>query len=436
MAKIVIIGAGSGFGGRLSIDILSRDAMQDSTIALCDIDAKKLNAVTKYVKRAVRAHKLPAKVQSSTDRRRLLRGADFVVTSIAVGGRAYHGRLHKLERGIPEKYGVVQSVADTIGVGGVFRFLRTAPAQLEFCVDIQRLCPDAIMLNYTNPMAMLSWMHSAASSVQNVGLCHSVQNTIRRVAGYVGLPHEQISYWVAGINHQSWILEFRRNGQDAYPLLRKAMNDPEIYKRDRVRFEMMRHFGYFVTESSGHNSEYVPYFRRTGQLRRKYGLIRNKRRTARNLAMVRKRRRQFLVEYPDESKAPIPELVRSAEYASGIMEAVVTNTPFRFNGNITNNGLVTNLPQGCCVEIPCIADGEGVHGCHVGNLPPQCAAINRSNIAVQELAVRAFLDHDKEAAFHAVALDPLTASLLPLDKIRQMFEELWKAEKPLLRYFD
>ncbi len=436
MAKIVIIGAGSGFGGRLSIDILSRKPLQDSTIALCDIDPKKLDPVTRYVKRAVRGHKLPAKVKSSVDRRKLLRGADFVVTSISVGGKAYHSPLHNLERGIPAKYGVLQSVADTIGVGGVFRFLRSAPDQYAFCKDIERYCPDAIMLNYTNPMAMLTWMHSEGSKVRNVGLCHSVQHTIEQLADYTNLPHDEISYWVAGINHISWVLEFRHKGKDAYPLLRKAMNDPEIYKRDMVRFELMKHFGYFPTESSGHNSEYVPYFRHNQTMLRQFRLVRPKKHRQLQLKKVRNRRREILRTYKDESKAPIPELRQSVEYASGIMEAVTTDAPFRFNGNVMNSGSITNLPDNCCVEVPCLVDAEGIHPCYVGDIPPQLAHINRSNIAVQELAVRAFLDRDKDAAFHACALDPLTSAMLPLHKIREMFEELWNAERKYLRYFD
>lgn len=429
MSKIVIIGAGSGFGGRLSIDILSREPLRDATIGLCDIDAEGLGQVTAYVQRTIDAYDLPAKVLASTDREELLPGADFVVTSVSVGGPAYWGYPYAHEVNIPARYGVHQSVADTITPGGVFRFLRTAPTQLQFCRDIERLCPDALLLNHTNPMAMLTWLHSAASSVRNVGLCHSVQGTTKRLARVCGIPYEQVTYWVAGINHQAWILEFRHNGTDAYPLIRRAMDDPEVFAADPVRFEMMRHFGYFVTESSHHNSEYVPYFRRNQELRDRFGL------KTRTVAMDRPRKRAWMKDTGADEE-PVGKLVRSHEYTTGIMEAVVTNTPYSFNGNVINDGLVTNLPDGCCVEVPCLVDGQGVHPCHVGRLPPQCAAINRSNVAVQELAVRAFLDRDREAAFHAVALDPLTASVLPLHTIREMFEEMWEAEKDLLSYFD
>ena len=424
MAKIVIVGAGSGFGGRLSVDMLSHPAMQDATIALCDLDEKKLAAVATYVTRVAEKHKLRAKVIGSPDRRKLLRGADFVITSISVGGAAYHSPLHKLETGIPAKYGIIQSVADTIGVGGVFRFLRTAPVQLEILRDVQRLAPNALVLNYTNPMAMLTWLHSVATGVRNVGLCHSVQHTMRRLAGFCNVPYEEVKYWVAGINHQGWILEFRHGGRDAYDLLRKAMKKPEIYKQDMVRFEIMRHFGYFVTESSSHMSEYVPYFRRTAKMIRQYRLIHRRKKLPRG--------RPWLTD----PNTPVPDLAASDEYASGIMKAVLTDKPYRFNGNVMNHGAIANLPANACVEVPCLADGQGIHACQVGELPPQLAAINRSNIAVQELAVQAVLNRDKEAAFHAVAVDPLTSSVAPLDRIRDMFEELWKAERHMLRHFD
>ncbi len=432
MARIVIIGAGSGFGSRLSMDILAREPLRDSTICLCDIDEGRLTAVTRYVQRIVDGHGLPATLLSSTDREELLPGADCVITSVAVGGGAYWGEPFASEINIPRKYGVDQCVGDTIGPGGVFRFLRTAPEQLAFCKDIERLCPDALLLDYTNPMAMLTWLHSAGSSVQNVGLCHSVQGTTMMLARWLEVPYEEVSYLVAGINHQAWVLRFRHNGEDAYPRLREAIEREEIDAQERVRCEIMRQFGCFVTESSGHNSEYVPYFRRTPELRERFGL------KSREVRMDAGRTREWMKDtgVDEDKETPVPELVRSREYASAIIEARAAGEPFCFNGNVMNSGLITNLPQGCCVEVPCVVDREGVHPCYVGDLPPQCAALNRSNIAVQELAVRAVLDRDREAAFHAVALDPLTAAVLPLHEARAMFEELWEAEKHLLAYFD
>jgi alpha-galactosidase len=434
VAKIVIIGAGSGFGGRLSLDILSREALRDSTIALCDIDEERLNGVADYVHRAIEGHRLPGRVIASADRRELLPGADCVVTAVSIGGAAYWGEPYASEVLIPRKYGIDQSVADTIGPGGVFRFLRTAKEHLQFCKDMEQLCPEALLLNYTNPMAMLTWLHSVGSTIQNVGLCHSVQGTTRKLAQGIGAPYEEVSYLVAGINHQAWVLRFRHNGVDAYPRIREAVETHESFQEERVRVEMMRQFGYFVTESSPHNSEYLPYFRRTQELRDQYGLKTREIRMEQPENRIRPWQKDSGVV--ESGEAPVPELKQSQEYAALIVEALVKGEPFYFNGNVMNGGSITNLPARCCVEVPCVVDREGVHPCFVGDLPPQLAALNMTNIAVQELAVRAVLDRDREAAFYAVALDPLTAAVLPLPRIREMFEELWAAEGDRLAYFE
>ena len=426
MTRVVIIGAGSQFGGKLSRDILAFPALQErTTIALCDTDPEKLARVTRYVQRIVDGHHLPACIESSTDRRALLEGADFVVASISVGGPAYAGFPFTAELNLPfQKYGLSQSVADTIGVGGIFRFLRTAPEQLGICHDMERLCPDALLLNYTNPMAMLTWLHSAASKIANVGLCHSVQHTSHELAGYLGVPLEELTYLVAGINHQAWYLKLRHGKEDLYPRLRACLDDPEMLKKDRVRFEMMRFFDYFVTESSKHCSEYHPYFRRTEELRERYGLDQW-------IAADKEGVRQWT---PDD--APLPTLELSGEYAAEIIHAMETGGPFAFNGNVTNDGLIDNLPSGCCVEVPCLTDKTGIHPCHVGALPPQLAHLNLSNIAPQELAVRAVLEHDRHLALQACLLDPLTRSVLSLEDTQALFEEIWAAESKLLDYFE
>lgn len=431
MPKIVIIGAGSGFGGRLSVDIMSREALRDSEICLCDIHAGRLKRVSDYVRRTAEHYQLPTRVTASQERREVLPGADFVITSVSVGGAAYSGSPAREEVEIPQKYGIEQSVADTVGVGGVFRFLRTGPVQHQFFRDMEELCPDAYVLNHTNPMAMLTWLHSVDSGVRNVGLCHSVQGTTAKLAGIAGAPVEETSHWVAGINHQAWVLELMHGDQDLYPKLREALKDPETVKGDPVRFEMMKQFGYFVTESTRHNSEYLPYFRRTPELMKRFGL--DRRQVPETSQRVREWMKDTGVEGDD---GPIGELRRSHEFTTGIMEAMLTNVPYRFNGNVMNTGLITNLPHGCCVEVPCLVDARGVHPCYVGELPPQLAVLNRSNVAVQELAVRAVLERDREAAFHACAVDPLTASVAPLDQIRAMFEELWEAQEHLLKWFD
>jgi len=428
--KVVIIGAGSGFGSRLSIDLLARRPLQDCTIGLCDIDPASLEKVAAYVRRAVDAYGLPAKIEASTERRDLLQGADVVVTAISVGGPSYWGFPYKVEIGIPREYGIDQAVGDTVGPGGVFRFLRTAPEQLAVCRDIEELCPGALLLNHTNPMAMLTWVHSVASSVRNVGLCHSVQGTTRKLARILNVPYDEVSYTVAGINHQAWVLEFRRGGRDLYPDLRTAAERPDIYNEDPVRFEIMKHFGFFVTESSRHNSEYLPYFRRTPELMQRFQL------TPREVRDEPPSVREWARDTGVKEDPPVPELRSSHEYTAGIIEACATGSAYTFNGNVMNDGLIPNLPTACCVEVPCVADRHGVRACAVGPLPAQCAALNRSNIAVQELAVQAFLERDREAAFQAVALDPLTAAVLPLHAIREMFERMWEAERDLLTWFD
>jgi alpha-galactosidase len=420
MSKVVIIGAGSQFGGKLSLDILSLPELRDAHIVLVDINEERLAAVGKYVQRIIDGHHLPARVTTTTDRTEALPGADFVVTSISVGGWAYAGFPASVEVEIPRKFGIEQSIADTIGVGGIFRFLRTAPVQLAVCRDMETLCPDALLLNYTNPMCMLTWVHSAATGIRNVGLCHSVQNTIRELSEYLDVPKEEVDYLCAGINHQAWYLRLRHKGTDLYPALREKLTDAETVARDSVRFEMFKHFGLYVTESSKHCSEYHPYFRRTKELRDLFGL------EERQVAETPAARRWM----SDSPEAPLPALTLSGEYAARIMQAMITDTPYRFNGNVMNHGagLISNLPADCCVEVPCLVDKQGVQPTQVGPLPPALAHLNLSNIAPQELAVRAVLDRDREAAFHACALDPLTRSVCSLDQIRSLFDELWRVE--------
>ena len=426
MSKIVIIGAGSQFGSKLSRDILALTELRDAHIVLCDIDEERLSAVTGYVQRIIDHHHLPTRLTCETDRRLALPNADFVVTSISVGGAAYTGYPANVEVTIPARYGVEQSVADTVGVGGIFRFLRTAPVQLAICQDMEELCPAALLLNYTNPMSMLTWLHSVGSRIANVGLCHSVQNTASELARYLNVPESEVTYLCAGINHQAWYLQLKHKGNDLYPALRALLADPEMVAKNSVRFEMFKHFGYFVTESTVHCSEYHPYFRRTKALREQFGL------TERVVADAPTYRREWMNSSKD---APIPDLTTSNEYAAAIMRAQVTDQPYRFNGNVMNTGLISNLPDGCCVETPCLVDSAGIHPCYVGPLPVQLAALNLSHIVVHELAVRAVLDRDRAAAFHACVMDPLTRSVCSLDETRKMFDELWDAETPLLTYY-
>jgi alpha-galactosidase len=420
MVKIVVIGAGSVvFTRRLVGDILSFPSLADSRIALMDIDKERLELITGLAKRMARDSGAGAAIQSTLDRREALDGADYVITTIRVGDR------DEVDRGIPQRYGVDQWVGDTIGPGGVLKGLRTTPVLIDIARDIEELCPDAWLLNYTNPMAIACWGINDATKVKTVGLCHSVQNTAHQLASYIGAPPDEVSYWTAGINHMAWFLRFERDGKDAYPALRASIADPQIYARDSVRFEVMRHFGYFVSESSGHMSEYVPYFRKDRTRMEQFNLrpfdVEAHAREARSDAHYEAIRRDL------ESKKPL-EVQRTNEYAAYIMDSIEMGTLRRVNLNVRNTDLITDLPSGCCVEVPCLVDRLGIHPCHVGNLPPQCAGLIQTNVNLQRLAVKAILEKDREAAIHAVMLDPLTASILPLDQIRRMVEEMFAAQ--------
>lgn len=434
MAKIAFIGAGSlEFSQRLMIDILSFPELRETTFALMDIDAKRLDYTRRVGERILREGDYPATITATTDRREALQGADYVITMILVGD--IEVIRHDIE--IPLKYGVDQCIGDTLGPGGVFRALRTIPVMLDICHDMEELCPDAWLLNYTNPMAMLCWAMNEATSIRNVGLCHSVQGTAWQLSQYIGSPWQEVSYWVAGINHQAWFLELKWKDRDAYPLLRPKIDDPEVYNKDTTRFEMLKHLGYFVTESSGHNSEYNPWFRKRPELLKKYtpgggwnggtGFI---------LELYGTDRADYEEKLERIASGEDPlYLARSQEYGSYIIHSLETGEPRRINGNVRNDGLITNLPQGCCVEVPCLIDGHGINPCFVGNLPPHLAALNRSNIAVQEMAVKAALNSDRRMAFHAVAADPLTAAILSLEEIQRMVDEMFEAEARWLPSF-
>lgn len=437
MIKTVLIGAGSHvFSRRLITDILSYPQLQSSTITLMDIDQGRLDLITTFAKKLVGQWGFSTRIEATTDRRKALEGADYVVTSIRVGGIA----ANKLDIEIPAKYGVRQGIGDTIGPGGVFYGLRHIPVMLEICHDMEDLCPDAWLINYTNPMAMIMWAVNDHSHVKSVGLCHSVQNTSSELARYIGAPKDEVSYWVAGINHMAWFLEFRWRGRDAYPLLRERFKDPTVYSRkdahwagpDIVRAEVFRAFGYFNTESSQHMSEYVPYFRKRPDLFEKFRLV-----VAFDQTSDREERRRRQDEELKKilaSKERVP-LERSDEYCSYIVHSIETGTPRRINANVRNMGLITNLPQGCCVEVPCLVDETGIHSCYVGDLPPQCAALNRTNINVQELGVKAAVEGDKRAAFQAVLVDPLTSAILSIEDVEKMVEEMFEKEKEYLQGF-
>jgi len=419
MPKIALVGAGSVvFSRRLLQDVACVPELSTATVSLMDIDPERLDVIGSFARKLVKDAGTGIQIETTGDRRAALDGADYVLTTIRVGDD------YSRDIGIPLKYGVDQAVGDTVGPGGVFKALRTAPVLLDVCADMEELCPDAWLLNYTNPMAIACWSIAEATDVKTVGLCHSVQRTTEQLAEYIGAPHQSVTAWVAGINHLAWFLRFERDGRDAYPELFRAMEDPETSALDTVRFEALRQFGYFVTESTRHFSEYVPYFRTEEATIREFRLdqIRQDLNTRRNRADTHY---EQLVRDAGSTEPLRP--TRSDEYACRIIEAMESGRPTVINGNVPNDGLIDNLPAGSCVEVPCLVDKRGLNPIHVGSLPPQCAALSRANVAVQELATIAVVEQDREAAFHAIALDPLTAAVMNLRDIREMFNEMWAA---------
>jgi alpha-galactosidase len=430
--KIAYVGAGSTtFARRFLTDILSRPALAAGTIALMDVNPDNLALTAAFARKLAAQVGAPGRVETTTSRRAALDGADFVISTVLLFGTD----VRVLPQQIAAKYGVHQAVGCSGGPGGVFRGLKDIPFTLAVARDMEELCPDALFLDYTNPTTVTPWAMSKATGVKYVALCHSVPGTARLLARFIGAPYEETGHWSAGVNHQAWMLRFEWNGRDAYPLVRRAMENPAIYEQEMVRFELMKLTGYFPTESSPHNSDFVPYFRKNRDLMERYKLWNARHhwslpdapeRMNREAAAKREEMRRLAF-----GPEPIP-LDASDEYSAGIMDAVVTNRPYRFNGRVMNTGLITNLPEGSCVEVPCLVDNMGVHPCHVGDLPPACAALNRQRTAGDELAVRAVLERDRWAAEQAIALDPLTASILTLPEIHQMTEEIFRAMEPYL----
>ncbi len=428
MANITFIGAGSlGFTQKLLTDILTFPGLRESFFKFMDIDETRLSFIERVAGRVIKEGNYPAAFELTTDRRKALEGADYVIVTILTGG--YDAIVPDIE--IPKKYGIDQCIGDTMGPGGVFRALRTVPVMLDICRDMEDICPDALMLNYTNPMSMICKAMNDYTTVKNIGLCHSVQGTADELAGYAGVPVEELSYYVAGINHQAWFLEIKRKGKSLYPVLRQKIKNKDTYTKDTTRFEMLKHFDYFVTESSGHNSEYVSYFRKNPEMIKKYcpggewnggsGFI---------LQLYGSDREDFEKEMEAIASGETEiKMEHSHEYASGIINGIETGEIFRFNGNVKNTGLITSLPENCCVEVPCFVDKTGINPVHVGEIPPHLAALNRTNIAVQELAVQAIHSFDRRKVFHAIMLDQLTAAILTLDRIQSMVDEMFEASR-------
>ena len=432
MAKVAIIGAGSiVFCKTLILDILAADGLEGTEFALMAPSTRRTPQVESFVNRVIEANNLPAKVWVTTDRREAVRDADYVITTFQVGGLEGFEADYK----IPLQFGVDQCIGDTLGPGGIFRALRSIPVMMDLAADMEELCPDATVLQYVNPMAMLCWA-LGKTKVKFVGLCHGVQTTLDLISGYVDVPKEQIDFLCAGINHMGWFLDIRHEGRDLYPLLRERFELPEYYVNEKVRGEAFRHFGYFMTESTGHLSEYLPYFRKDqksldlycdepgfgGESGAYYYWCES---------VGHKYNEQDILA--GESAALPP---RSIEYGSYVIEALEMGRTFKLNGNVINGGMITNLPADCCAEGPIYVDRTGLHKTVVGDLPPQCAALNMTNINVQRLAVEAALTGDPEHIVHACALDPLTAATLTLKETREMATAMLDAQRQWLPEFE
>ena len=434
MTKIAFIGAGSfGFTRGLVRDVLTFPLLRDSTLSLMDIDPERLDFAQRAVQRLVDESGAPAKVVATTNRREALEGADAVLVTILAGGVD----VWKHDILIPEKYGVDINIGDTRGPSGIFRALRTIPVMLGICKDMKEVCPDAYMLNYTNPMAMLCRAMQRASSVQATGLCHSVQGTAMMLARWIGAPYQEITYTCAGINHTAWYVKYEWNGKDAYPLIREAVARPEVYNEEQVRNEMFLAFGYYVTESSGHNSEYNPWFRKRKDLVEKYcthGTGWNPGVHRYILDEYLARQHTWKDSITSWFERPV-NLQRGHEYAAYIVNALKGGEPFEFNGNVRNTGLVTNLPPDACVEVPVWASQKGLSPVHVGALPPQCAALTGLSSQIEEMAVEAALTGNPNLVYQSVMLDPLTGAVLSLGEIRDMVNDMLAQNRDYLPQF-
>ena len=445
MAKITFMGAGSTVFARNIIgDCMCREALKDSHFALYDIDGERLKE-SEFILKTLNANINDNRATITTHlgpraRKAALRNADFVVNAIQVGG---YEPSTVIDFEIPKKYGLRQTIADTLGIGGIFRALRTIPVMLDFAREIEEVAPNAWFLNYTNPMAMLTGAMLRGSGVKTVGLCHSVQVCAKSLLTTLGLEcgeerEKNLRTYIAGINHMAWLLSIQENGKDLYPELKKLADKkikewrkaaPADKSGNMIRIEMMRKFGYYVTESSEHNAEYQPYWIKSAypELITEWNIPLDEypRRCVKQIEGWKK-------QYAELSNDPHLSHTLSREYGSGIMNAIVTDTPYQIGGNVLNNGLIDNLPKEAVVEVPCLVDGSGVQGTHVGALPVQCAALNMTNINVQLLTIEAALTQKKEHIYQAAMLDPHTSAELPIDTIVKLCDDLIKAHGDML----
>jgi alpha-galactosidase len=437
MVKVALIGAGSAvFAQSLITDILAIDGLDAGTFVLVDLNTERLELAHDVAEQTIKSAGKAWTVQATTDRRSILPNCDYVLNMIEVGGLA---NVHS-DYAIPMKYGVDQCIADTIGPGGIFKYLRTAPSWLAICRDIEELCPHALVINYSNPMSALTLTALRATSLQVVGLCQSIVQTAYELTDFVDVPYERMSFRCAGINHLSWFVTLEMDGEDLYPRLRKAAEDPIVYRQDPVRFDLMRAFGYFTTESSGHVSEYMPYFRKRRELVEYYVNLQpdcvGGERASRwpvDRDEHDKRLRDYLERERRGERAFF--LDRGLDAGSYIIEGHALNRPQVIYGNVCNDGVIENLPHDGCVEVVCLVDGNGIQPMQFGRLPTQLAALDNSHMMIHELLVQALLNEEREAAVQALMLDPLTAAVCSLTEVRQMFDEMVATQQVYLPRF-
>ena len=426
MPKITFMGAGSTvFAKNVLGDSMCTPALEDSVIALYDIDPQRLKESELMLTAINNNLGNKAKIEAYCgveNRKDALRGANYVVNAIQVG---LYDPCTIIDFEVPKKYGLRQTIADTLGIGGIFRALRTIPVMFDFARDMEEVCPNAWFLNYTNPMAMLTGAMLRYTPIKTVGLCHSVQVCASTLMKHAGMEYDDTVQWkIAGINHQAWLLEITKNGEDLYPEIKRRCAAITEKHGDMVRLEIMKRFGYYVTESSEHNAEYMPFFIKDKypELIERFNIPLDEypRRCVSQIERWEKQRDEL-------TKDPHLTHTRSREYASRIMEAMETNQPFKFGGNVLNTGLITNLPQNACVEVACIADASGVTPTYVGDLPEQCAAMNRTNINVQLLAIQAAVTRKKDYIYQAAMMDPHCQSELSIDDIVALCDDLIEA---------
>ena len=458
--KITLIGAGSAvFTRNLLGDILSYPELAHCEIALHDIDEKRLHLAEMVAHRIAKTVGASPTITASLDRKRALEGARYVINTIQVGG---YRPATVIDFEIPKKFGLEQTIADTLGIGGIMRALRTIPVMLDMVRDMETYAPGALHINYANPMAMITWaLNQSSASIQTVGLCHSVQHTANELAQDLSIPVEEIDFHCAGINHMSFYLRFEHKGESLYPKLRQVITEGRVPDWNRVRYEMFQRLGYFPTESSEHLAEYVPWFIKHGRedLLTKYNIPLDEypgrcqifekawpyierelnEPGSQDSAALLHEIRDARIHVMERSIEHTPQMIdglrsfeRSVEYGSSIIHSIETGTPRVINGNVLNHNLIDNLPQGCAVEVPCLVDHNGVQPTRIGKLPVQLAALMRTNVNVQELVVEAILQQKREHVYHAAMLDPHTASVLDIEQIYAMVDELLIAHKPYL----